>query len=524
MLTLKNFKGEIPKVHETLLPEGYASYAEGTRLDNGTLSPTRKGAAQHTFGSAVQTIYRHNGAWIGWDAVVNAVPGPVAADRLYITGDGAPRVRVNGVEYPLKLEAPTTAATTANTGTPDTDTSYKVQYTYTFVTSLDEESAPAPLSTARWWSEDVIVTLSDFETPPVGRLIDRYRIYRTETSSLGTTDLYFCAEIAATLTTWDHDIEDDPVNEVIASMDYDPAPDDLRGIIAAPNGFMAGFDGKELWFSEPYRPHAWPTKYMLTTDFEIVALASFGNSIAVVTTGTPYVAQGSHPENMVLTKIEASRPCVSAQGVVDLGYAAIYPSTEGLVAISESGADLITRNVFTREQWDDINPDTIVAEKFAGRYAFSFDLGAERATYLIDIEGDTAFLVRDGLEAIAFFNDPGTGAIYYTADGLEVRSFDDLSQNLGEYLWRSGVLKLPSPVTFGAAKVLYENRAEDPQAFAMRVYGDGNLIHTITELDGISRLPGDKMYSEWQVQIEGNQDILSVLIAGSPDEIAGAIG
>ena len=74
----------------------------------------------------------------------------------------------------------------------------------------------------------------------------------------------------------------------------------------------------------------------------IIGLAAFGTTLAVMTTGQPYLLQGMHPEQMAMTKMEQPFPCLSKQGIVDMGYSAIYPSTDGLVMVSEQGAQLLT--------------------------------------------------------------------------------------------------------------------------------------------------------------------------------------
>src|SRR5690606_18334280 len=98
-------------------------------------------------------------------------------------------------------------------------------------------------------------------------------------------------------------------------------PDALSGLTAMPNGMMAAFVGKDLYFCEPFRPHAWPEIYVLTTDFPIVALGALGTTLWVLTEGYPYRVSGTTPGSMVMDKVEANLPCVNARAVVDLGHA-----------------------------------------------------------------------------------------------------------------------------------------------------------------------------------------------------------
>ena len=252
----------------------YAQTALNTRLERGTIEPIKTPRQEATLGSSAGTIYKHNGAWLSWPSLVDVVPGPVVTDRLYYTGDGAPKMRDSGTVYGLALPAPTAAPTLAALSAVNAAHVETILYAYTFVTSFGEESQPSPATTMQW-SSGVVVRLTGFTAAPAGRAITLMRIYRSETSAAGVTDLYFVAEVAAATTTYDHDIAAKPIAEPLPSTDYDPPISSLEGIIALPSGMMVAFQGKDIWFCEPYQPHAWPAKYSLTVDFQIVGLAAF---------------------------------------------------------------------------------------------------------------------------------------------------------------------------------------------------------------------------------------------------------
>ena len=62
-----------------------------------------------------------------------------------------------------------------------------------------------------------------------------------------------------------------------------------------------------------------------------------------MTKGMPYVAQGTHPENMTAARLDVNLPCVTARGIVDMGYAVAYPSPYGLVMISANDAEKMAK-------------------------------------------------------------------------------------------------------------------------------------------------------------------------------------
>ncbi|MBV7408767.1 hypothetical protein [Maritimibacter sp. DP1N21-5] len=517
LFPITNFKGEIPRITPTLLPEGFAVTAEGARLEDGALAPTREHTLVETLDADAQTIYRHAGDWIAWDAHVNVVTGHVSADRLYLTGNGVPKVRFEGTEYPLALPAPTAAPTLTPAGTLDEDTATDVQYVYTYVTELDEESAPSPLSDSVEYSSGITVTVSGLVDPGAGRLIDRIRIYRTQVSALGTTDLYFVAEVDADAGSFVHDVVTHPLQETLATLAYDVPPDGLTGIVSMPNGMMAAFSGRELFFSEPYVPHAWPRSYTLKTDAQIVGLAAFGTTLAIMTEGTPYTAQGTHPDSMVMAKIEENLPCTAARGIVDLGYAAAYPSTNGLVLVSGSGAQLVSKSVFTLEQWWAMRPATFTASHHNGRYIVSYDAGFGRKTLALDLTGDQPFVVRHEIAGTFFFNDLPTGNLFFLDGDRDIKLMDDLWADRATYTWHSKPMKLPYPDGFGALKVDADSLAPN-DTFCLNIYADGELLHSVARMNEIVRIPAGRLYTKWSVEVIANVEITAIYLAHSPSD------
>lgn len=520
-IAITDFKGQVPKRSARLLPDGFAQTAVNARLESGSLGPVREPLATHTLGAPAQTIYRlANGSWLSWDADVSVAPGPIAAERLYITGDGAPKMRVGATEYALALPAPTTAPTlSVVSGTLDLTLAEDILYAYTYVTSLGEESAPSAPSARIAWSPGMVIRLSALAAPPAGRLIDKIRIYRSVTSLGGVTDLYFVDEIAIA-TTYDHNLATRPAQEALPTAHFSTPVTNLSGLIAMPNGMMAAFAGQTLYFSEPYQPHAWPDSYSLNTDYPIVGLAAFGTYLAVLTEGTPYRVQGTHPDNMNMEKIEEDLPCVSSAGIVDLGYAAVYPSTEGLVLISGSGAQIITKGLFSLKQWAALQPSTIVAARFDGRYFFScsgvFD-GSAAPSAVIDLTGEQPFLMRSTVHALATFRDIRDGRLFYLSTTTQINEWDAGATH-ALMIWRSRIFVTPQATNMGC--MLIEGKATDtPADFLARVYADGVLIHEESTWGTPTRLPAGFMASRWEIEVRTDIDIEAITIAGEFSEL-----
>lgn len=574
-LRFAQFSGEIPKLITRLLPDSAAQLARNVRLDDGGLTPVRKSVEVTTITgvTGIKTIYKWGVDWLAWDKVVNAVPGPVATDRLYYTGDGKPKMRVGTTVYDLAVPAPTAALTASVSGTGSGAVTTRL-YVYTWVTAYGEESEPCPISADVNWQAGQTVTLSGFQATPAGRNITKQRIYRSQSSSQSGTDLFLIEERAAGTANYTDTHSPDDFQEALPSKDYNPPPDDLQGLIAMPNGMMVGFSGKQLCFCEPYQPHAWPEKYRLTAAFEIVGIGAYGTTVVAGTKGYPYVASGNSPEAMIEEKIEVNLPCINGRGLVDLGYSVAYPSNDGLVVVSGGGATVATDGLFTRADWQKLKPDTIVSGQFSGRYFTSYsyteidNATIYSGTIIIDLTGQQPFVIQAGFKADAFYYDLPTGRLYYLV-GSTVYEYDALGQTNEAMTWRSKKVVSSQPVTFGAilvdSGVLYTpeqaQAAKDELAavqaynatilagtstggeidgaamdvfsvggdglmrltskkwIEVRVFADGELIKTVTELDKVKRIKG-RHARVWEIEVNGTAEVEQVMMATSVQELS----
>jgi len=567
-IALAGFQGEIPQVEERALADQFSVNAINAIFENGAVAPIRQPTLVHQFLTEVASFYLFNGTWIGWASVVDVALAPIAANRIYFTGDGVPKVRDGATTYVLALPAPVSGPSVVNLTTPDPNFLETVFFCYTYVTSLGEESAPSPLSASLDTSAGVGIRVDGFSTAPAGRAITHLRIYRSQTSASGATGLYFVTEITTATTLFDHYSASLPLGELLPSADYDMPPDDLLGLTTMPNGMMAAFRGNEVYFCEPYRPHAWPEKYTMLVDYPIVGLAAFGSNLAVLTTGTPYVMQGTHPESMASEKMEAGMPCLSRRGIVDIGYAALYPSNDGLVMISSSEAKLITKGLFSREQWIGYSPTSIIADRFRGKYIFlrnvstftiyngggpdGYGVGVAtdfvcsgptlagiptdyipvsggtpdssfglQSLGMIDLESASPHFVKtDLLKPKAMYNDPATNNLYALAsDSLSVYKWEDETAAPSVFTWRSKLFSSFIPQNFSAAFIRTQRPLITDDQFSVSLYGDGELVDTLITSNAIERVAPHDARSEWQIEISSSVPVVMMKVAGDVDEL-----
>ena len=318
-------------------------------------------------------------------------------------------------------------------------------------------------------------------------------------------------------------------NEPISSTDYNAPPTNMQGLIALPNGMMAAHTGRELLFCEPYKPHAWPVKYRLTTDTDIVGLGAFGTFVAVMTDGSPFMVQGSDPSLLVTEKMETTLPCLSAASIVDMGYSVAYASYEGLVVVSERGADVVTRSLFTDEQWRAMRPSTFKAAQRNGRYHFSYqsEVDGPRAFGIIDLSREQPYYIEASIAPTALYFDPPQGALYYVEGNGTVKQFDPRGgATVAKQIWRSKRNVLPGYDNFGALLVETDDvpgTKETPSDAdcTIRIYADGTLVHTTTVTNTATRLPGDFTAERWEIEIEGYAPVTAISIASDIAELVG---
>jgi len=326
--------------------------------------------------------------WLGWLEDVDVSRGPIAGDtleRTYFTGTDKPRVTDNTIvdqggewQFPQKsflmgVPAPATKPTTAVIGAGQ-GSPVERSYVYTFVNSYGEEGPPSlpssPTITVDTFGISQTVDITAMDQAPAGDFdITKWRIYRVATGTQGAAFL-FVAEVTINLSSpqYNDSIDETALGETLTTTDFDPPPIDMIGLTALPFGVFAGFRKNELLFSEPFQPHAWPTRYRLTTTFPIVSLGHYGITVVVTTTGGFYLVTGIDPAAMAMSELVESQACTSKRGLVSTPAGVIYPSPDGAVLVGPGVQRLITDKLMNRTDWQELKPDTIHAAFHDGRY------------------------------------------------------------------------------------------------------------------------------------------------------------
>lgn len=461
--------------------------------------------------------------WFEFTSDTDVVRGPIAGDVEERTfwSDGVKPKKTNNVlaltggaaypinAYDLGVPRPTAPAMCVvsgeGAGTPEDRV-----YTYTNVTAWGEESQPADASNTVTVSVGQTVNLSGLSQPVAGNHnIATKRIYRSVTGSGSSVEYLFVAEIPAAQTTYSDTVLSESLGEVLPSISWATPPDALKGLVTFPGGLMAGFVGRDVYFCEPYRPFAWPAEYINTVDYPVVGLGVMDTTLAVLTTGVPYFIQGTDPTGMAVVKSDIHQACVSKRSIVSMNGIVLYASPDGLVKLSSGGSGLITEQMFSREQWQGINPATIHAYHWESKYVAFYDGGG----FVFDPR-DNTFIWHD-ITATAGYNDLQRDQLYLVR-GLEMHKW--YSGTPKSYTWRSKKWTLPQPMSFGCAQVEAE-----AYPLTFKFYADGVLKHTQAVTSrSVFRLPAGFQARDIEFEISGTPEVFMVGIAHSPKELAGA--
>ncbi len=261
--------------------------------------------------------------------------------------------------------------------------------------------------------------------------------------------------------------------DLLGTDEYDPPPENLKGLIAAQNNILCGFDGNQLFFSEPNIPHAWPAKYALTFESDIVAIASVAGYILVLTEEYPYQVSGNNPATMAYARIDTLYPCLSKRSVVNMGFGVAYVTYGGLAVYNPSaGMDLITKFVHDWDTWPQAVDLTNVVGKFYNGKYFGSDPNQSFIFERDDRIG--GFFVQINYKFSAAWYDAQSNAFYYVADNLgNLYQWDKESQPLSAAEWKSKTIVTKDFLNLGAARVVADYTTPDAEAEAIAAYNAG---------------------------------------------------
>lgn len=592
---IDSFGGMYPATDDRLLAENAAARSENTWLYSGALSGINSLTEVHTCSLAsTAKVYRipsgspssdyfSDSTWLEFgDIDTDVFRSPTFGDtydRYYWTSPtGTPtyntlaRIKAGDGAWKLGVPAPGTAPTFSSITGGSSSVTVTRSYVMTWVTAYGEEGPPSPAVTSTGkiddtWSLSLPATAVD-DRGAVGddRYITKLRVYRTVTSSTGTATFFLVAEQTYSTLTYADSATDATVsaNAQLASTLWTAPPSDLKGWVAGANGMIVGFRGNEIWFSEPYRPHAWPAVYALTVEYPIVGLGAVGQNIVVCTEGFPIVVTATHPASATQAKLATFEPCLARGSILSTPDGVYYASQNGLVLVANGTATNITREMVTRDEWQSFTKtQTLRAGKLGFAYyaygtallgVFQADAWVSAATQAEDFLGAyNGVLIDPNHDRVAFnvlrrtgvtvniTNDVWSGELFVLLNDNKVYwiNLADTAPTPEVWLWRSKIFQTSLKKNLEALRIYFSvppgvsitlgtrntdlvQTLQANQYGLVRIYADGTLVMTreLRTSGELMRIPSGFKADFWQIEVEGRVNVYSLQWATSAKELA----
>ena len=444
-------------------------------------------------------------------------------------------------------------------------------YTYTWVSAYGEESAPAPPftlpgNTSGTWSITGILDPTPAQTTALGFSTYKEKIlYRTITSDSGVATYFRVTKLPPGTTTYTDAVTGAVLagnlqleSTTWAPAPYDPAaPNDLtkqlQGLISMPNGFLIGWIGKDIYFSEAYHPHAWPAEYIVSTEYPVVGLGVVGQTCVVCTQGFPSTLTGVKPGATALSKSTSNEPCLSRGSIVSTPNGVLFASQNGLVLAVSGAFSNITEKLITRDEWLRVyEPHRLRAARHQNGYIAMREVPdkTKRSAFYLDPSAlQTALTEFDVFENCnGLFPDVWSGdvLIVQPAEGGGfpwIKRWDPPivtlpgglpSDNFLPLRWKSKEFTTPKQTNFAAYSIYWDDDRFYPndinpdvipvdQKVRFKVWASRRLVYDqeVQRNGRPIRLPSGYKSDVWQFEVRSRVPIYTIHISTSERELAG---
>ena len=543
--TWRKFNGEIPRLPTDRLPEDAAQSATNCDFSHEELRALRALGTHYTVNAAAQpcrALFTNDGInFYAWNRPTRAYRHPTiddTANRLIFhkmgeglkvaLASGMTAINLNPTEPAAAWDvgvtrpgAPSVALGAATGGTPET-----VALVATVVNAWLEESAPSnPVLFDRQVGRSATYTVS-YAKPAGQQDVLGINFYRTYPSQQGTAEYFLINANPVALSGGAAsfaDASDTSQSSItLTSTQWDTPPASPSNLTYMGNGFFVVAAGKDLVFSEPYRPHAWP--YRMTLPHGVVGIVAIEGGALVTTTAESFLISGAHPSQVSQQLLPVEQAGWSSTSMARVEGAAAYASNDGLVSVYGGQPSMkASQALFTRKDW---------RAKFGAKrqnlrlaHHDGYLLGFVDPSYPAAITGET-FLLRLDEAASAYekldLGQPIYGAaVSATTDQLYVTTATGFAEFAGSssplsYAWQSGDRLFPLPVGFACGVVDAVGTA------TLEVFAEGVSRGTVAVSGRTSfRLaPGSPAY-RWSIKVTGTATIREVSLAQSFAELKG---
>lgn len=383
-------------------------------------------------------------------------------------------------------------------------------YVYTMVNAILEESVPSLANAVSVTYLDYVeVTTTD---PTFTGYIPKssVNIYRT----FGTNPTYF--KITTTSLGGgvykDETYKSSDIGVPLPSLEWDLPETGMTGLVPMPNGFFAAYKGNMLYFSEPFRPHAWP--YAMSFPNNITGICPDAQSLVVTTNTGAHMVLGSLPSNMAQQKLPLPQAGIAQRLMVNLEGSVAYASADGIVLVQGSQSTMtLSQKFYSREDWR--STFATIADDARFGYTDGYLVmvsSAEAKGIIIRLDEAAGTLTQFNETFDSMFYLPITDTLYYSK-GANVYRLRDGAAAYYTLDWWSKEFTMPNYTNFGAFFI------RCTASTAVTIYVDGVSWHTFTAAaTGYYRLPAGKRALRWSVRVQTAGKIEEIAMAESMSE------
>lgn len=421
-----SFAGITVKPSKNKRAKGIGVYAKDVDFSGGTLKPMR--SDRMISNKKGKALFLDHCCLKTYDECVNISQDDLRCKRIFATG-------VPNFDYPVQalpedmcedkwckigfdcvMQPPTVTYASI---TITEEKTIPRSYFYTYVNKFGDESSPSFPSDMVMLDFDVLAQVTT-SLPPANMCVSKIRVYALIAgmengavgSPAGDDGYYLVGEIEPPNTTFSHDMVRGTVGSMNMTEDYDHFPQDAKDINHWGENQIIFLSGNTVRFSEPWNYSVAPEKYTLGLHNPPEKLITSRSFAYVLTCSRAEVIDlrkdcnqgGCHQ----ITQIEEIQPIVGHKSACTHDDGVVYASSEGLVFLKGASSGNLTTNIFSKQQWLDLQPHTMRGIVHNGYYYGSTDVDtfrllmptsangseAEQFSYL-SIEADTWYRTRD---------------------------------------------------------------------------------------------------------------------------------
>lgn len=551
-LDFSGFQASFPKLDTAILPEQAAAKAHNIYNNQGNLQPllNPKPYRSVTKPGDQLTIYRFapipgdpdSGFLFSWPIVVDISKGPVAGNNqelTYWTGDGYPKFTDNSLatgdgELPklsYRLGIPDTnlapVAKVADKPKPVAEEEEKPpdqrlletrDYVVTFCStlgSLTMEGPPSNASNIVEVSTSQQVELTHIPSPPSGNYKWTSKNLYRRLQTTGATSFHLVATLDPNADTFTDDIETKLIpGDTLVSQTWYPPPETMHSLVVLSNGLCFGANDNDICVSEPYLPHAWNPSNRYPVAHKIVGLGVADNNVVALTEKNPYILMGSNASAMTTTELTLNQGCLSKRGIVSGNFGCIYPSPDGLVLVSGGGSSLMTEQLFTRKQWRELNPSSMIGATHDDRLVMAYTkVDGTQGSFILQPRDPNAGVIFSDVTFCAAYHDPLLDSLMVFIPGIGLALWNEGYPIA--YTWLSRQFILPVPATFTACRVEADSYDDTNVTLIAKDRKYESFIPSRTPV----RYPSGYADHWFQLQVQGTDTIRRIVVGESVSEL-----